>query len=129
MRALPSPWSIIKTDNVCWAILTSAPLVLFMGLMIKFTGTMPGRRGGPDVPLDPAVEATVRKVSYFRGARTQLVLEYKLEGDSYKIKSTFIRWSQTPVFSGDTRIPVLVDSVNPRRAVPLDLYAQRRPRD
>ena len=34
MRALPSPWSIIKTDNVCWAILTSAPLVLFMGLMI-----------------------------------------------------------------------------------------------
>jgi hypothetical protein len=74
------------------------------------------------------VEASVRKVRYFRGARTQLELEFKLEGDSYKVKSTFIRWSKTPAFTGDTRIPVLVDSMNPKRAIPLDLYAQRVPR-
>jgi hypothetical protein len=55
MRKLPSPWSIIWTDNACCAITTSAPLILFIGLAVKVTDTIPGRRGGPDIPVDPEV--------------------------------------------------------------------------
>ena len=59
MRTLPSAWSIILTDNVCWAIATSAPMILFLALGIKLTGTMPGNRGKPDIPLDPDVASMV----------------------------------------------------------------------
>jgi len=27
-------------------------MLLFIGLMVKLTGTVPGRRGGPDIPVD-----------------------------------------------------------------------------
>src|SRR5262245_22716489 len=59
MRKLPSLWSIISTDNACWGIATSAPMVLFIALMIKLTGTMPGGRGKPDRPVSPEVASTV----------------------------------------------------------------------
>ena len=59
MRKLPSPWSIIWTDTACCRIVTTAPLVLFIGLAIKITGTVPGRRGGPDRPVDPDVATLV----------------------------------------------------------------------
>src|SRR5262245_696456 len=159
MRKLPSAWSIICIDNACWAMLTSAPMVLFVARMRKVAGTMPGRRGGPDVPVDPGVaslvlacgvalilflsaivamrvarirslidegrevEASVRKVNYFRGARQKLELEFELDSIPYKVRFTFLRSSKTPEFSEGTRIPVLVDPVNPKRAVPLALYA------
>ncbi|MCI0631606.1 MAG: hypothetical protein L0Y44_13230 [Phycisphaerales bacterium] len=59
MRKLPSPWSIIWSDNACCGMVTTAPLVLFIGLAIKLTGTVPGRRGGPDRPVDPDVATLV----------------------------------------------------------------------
>ena len=59
MRKLPSPWSILWADNVCTAIATSIPMVLFIGLMIKLTGTVPGGRGTPDRPVDPEVATLV----------------------------------------------------------------------
>src|SRR5262245_19673106 len=59
MRKLPSPWSIIWTDNACCGMITSASFVIFIGLMVKLTGTLPGRRGGPDIPVDPEVASMV----------------------------------------------------------------------
>jgi len=53
MLNAPSAWSIIRTDNVCWAITSGSPVLLLIGLLVKFTGTVPGRRGGPDIPIDP----------------------------------------------------------------------------
>ena len=158
MREPPSPWSIIRTDNPCWAITTSALMVFGIALMIKLTGTMPGRRGRPDTPVDPVVaslvlagavalilflsaivalrvgrirslvdegrevEARVRKVTYFRGARQKLELEFKLDGIPYEVTSVFLRSWRTPRFSEGTRIPVLVDPENPKRVIPLALY-------
>src|SRR5262245_7341870 len=158
MRKLPSPWSIIWTDNACWAITTSAPMVLFIALMIKFTGTIPGSRGRPDTPVDSDVAsmvlagavalilflsaivalrvtrvrnlfdrgregaASLRKVKHFRGARTKLEFEFELDGIPYKLNSTFLRWSRMPAFSEGTRISVLVDPMNPKRAIPLAAY-------
>ena len=163
MRKLPSTWSIIRTDNACWGVTTSAPVVFFIALMIKLTGTIPGRRGGPDTPVDPEVanmvlvcamalilflaaivgrrvgrirslfdagrevEASVRKVQYFRGARTKLELEFDLGGVPYKASSAFLRSSRTPAFSEGTRIPVLVHPANPKCAIPLALYADPGP--
>ena len=159
MHKLPSPWSIIGTDNASWGIISAAAMVLFVGLMVKLTGTIPGRRGGPDRPVDPEVasmvlacavglilflsaivalrvgrvrslfdrgrevEAGVRKVTYFRGgARQKLELEFELSGIPYKVSFFFLRSSRTPAFSEGTRIPVLVDPANPKRAIPLALY-------
>jgi hypothetical protein len=59
MRKLPSPWSIIWTNNASCGITTGAGFVLFIGLMVKLTGTIPGRRGGPDIPVDPGVASMV----------------------------------------------------------------------
>src|SRR5262245_28343760 len=59
MRKRPSPWSIIWTDNACCGIVTAAPLILFIAVMIKITYAIPGRRGGPDTPIDPAVASLV----------------------------------------------------------------------
>jgi hypothetical protein len=162
MRKLPSVWSIVSTDNVCWAMTTSAPLVLFLGLMVKLTGTMPGGRGKPDIPVDPdvatmvlasavalilflgaivarrvarvrgvfdegrEVEARVRKVKYVRGG-AKLQLEFELNGIPYNVRFGFQRWPRTPAFSEGTRIPVLVDPTNPKRAIPLALYAPQAP--
>ena len=160
MRKLPSPWSIIWTDNACCGITTSAPVVFLMALVIKLTGTIPGSRGRPDTPVDPEiasmvlacavalilflsaivavrvarirslfdggreVEACVRKVKRFRGgARLKLEFEFELDGIPYKLSSAFLRSSRTPAFSEGTRISVLVDPVNPKRAIPLALYA------
>jgi hypothetical protein len=158
MHKLPSPWSIIWTDNACWGITTSTPMVLLVALAIKLTGTVPGRRGGPDTPVDPEVasmvlacavalvlllagivalrvrriqslfergrevEASVRKVTYFRGG-VKLRLQLELHGIPYEVRSSFVRWPRTPTFSQGTRIPVLVDPENPKRAIPLALYA------
>jgi hypothetical protein len=59
MRKLPSRWSIIWTNNASCGITTGAAFVLFIGLMVKLTGTIPGRRGGPDIPVDPGVASMV----------------------------------------------------------------------
>ena len=69
------------------------------------------------------VEASVRKVTYFRGARQKLEFEFELDGITYKVSFVFLRSSRTPAFSEGTRISVLVDPVNPERAIPLALYA------
>src|SRR5262245_22003410 len=158
MHKAPSPWSIIWTDNACCGIATSAPMIFFIGLMTKLTGTVPGRRGGPDTPVEPAVaslvlvcavalilllsaivalrvvrirslfdrgrevEASVRKVAYFRGARQKLELEFELYGLPCRVSFSFLRSSRTPEFSEGTRIPVLVDPENPKRVIPLALY-------
>ena len=158
MRKLPSPWSIIWTDNACCWITTIAPMVFLMALVIKITGTMPGGRGRPDTPVDPEVasmvlacavalilflsaivarrvarirslfdggreiEASVRKVKRYRGGAT-LKLEFELDGFPYKVSSAFRCWWRTPAFSEGTRISVLVDPVNPKRVIPLALYA------
>lgn len=106
MRKLPSAWSIIRTDNACWAVTTSAPVVFFIALTIKLTGTIPGRRGGPDTPVDPEV------------ANMVLV---------DKASSALLRSSRTPAFSEGTRIPVLVHPANPKCAIPLALYADPGP--
>jgi hypothetical protein len=69
------------------------------------------------------VEASVRKVTYFRGgARQKLELEFELYGIPHKVSFFFLRSSRTPSFSEGTRISVLVDPVNPKRAIPLALY-------
>ncbi len=68
------------------------------------------------------VEASVRKVTYFRGGRQKLELEFELDGIPYKVSFFFLRSSRTPAFSEGTRISVLVDPVNPKRAIPLALY-------
>jgi hypothetical protein len=158
MHKVPSPWSIVSTDNACWAIATSTPMVLLIALLIKLTGTVPGRRGGPDTPVDPGVasmvlacavalilllagivalrvrriqslfdrgreiEASVRKVTNVRGG-AKLELEFELHGIPYKVRSSFLRWWRTPTFNEGTRIPVLVDPENPKRAIPLALYS------
>jgi hypothetical protein len=59
MRRLPSPWSIVWTDNVCFRITTLTPWALIFALMVKLTGTLPGRRNKPDVPVDPGVASTI----------------------------------------------------------------------
>ena len=59
MHKLPSPWSIVSTDNPCWAIATASAMVFLIGLAVKLTGTVPGRRGGPDTPVDPEVAGMV----------------------------------------------------------------------
>ena len=159
MRKRPSPWSVIWTDYVCCSISTSAPLVFLLGLMVKLTGTLPGRRGGPDTPVTPEiasmvlvcavaltlflativalrvarirslfdqgreVEASVRKLTYFRGgSRQRLELAFELNGMAHEARVTFLRGSKTPTFSEGARIPVLVDPEHPKRVVPLTLY-------
>ena len=158
MRRLPSTWSIVWTDNACYQITSLAAVVFVVALLIKLTGTLPGGRGKPDIPVDPEVaslilayavagilflsaivalrvarirslfergleiEATVRKVKRFRGGQT-LKLELQHAGITYKVRSAFQRGSKTPTFYEGTRIPVLVDPLDPRRAVPLALYA------
>ena len=158
MRKLPSPWSIVWTDNKCYRLTTIGPVFFVLALMIKLTGTVPGGRGKPDQPVDPEfanlvlasaaalilflgavvawrvariralfdrgeeVEATVRKVSRFKGG-ARLKLEFQRAGTTYKVRSTFQRWSTTPTFAEGTRISLLVDPANPKRAVPIALYA------
>src|SRR5262245_16449016 len=68
------------------------------------------------------IEATLRKVKRTRGGTT-LQLELQYAGITYRVRSAFQRGSKTPGFEVGTRIPVLVDPLNPRRAVPLALYA------
>jgi len=53
MRRRPSIWSIVWTDSACWQITSIAATVFVLALLIKLTGTMPGGRGKPDVPVDP----------------------------------------------------------------------------
>jgi hypothetical protein len=158
MRKQPSPWSIVSTDNACWAVTTGAAMVFFIGLMVKLTGTIPGKRGGPDMPVTPEVasmvlacavalvlllsaivalrvarvrslfdqgrevEASVRKVTYFRGARQKLELEFELYGIPHEASFSFLRSRRTPAFGEGARIPVLVDPADPKRAIPLTLY-------
>jgi hypothetical protein len=68
------------------------------------------------------IEATVRKVKRFRGG-ARLKLELQHAGITYRVRSAFQRGSRTPSFDEGTRISVLVDPLNPRRAIPLALYA------
>ena len=158
MRKLPSTWSIVWTDNACYQITSIAAVVFLVALLIKLTGTLPGGRGKPDIPIDPEfaslilayavagilflsaivalrvarirslfdrgleIEATVRKVKRVRGGTT-LKLELQHAGITYKVRTTFQPGSRTPSFDEGTRISVLVDPLNPRRAIPLALYA------
>ena len=73
------------------------------------------------------VEARVRKVAHFQGARTKLGLEFELNGMPYEIDFSFLRAWKTPEFGEDTRIPVLVDPDDPKRAIPLALYGDPSP--
>jgi hypothetical protein len=68
------------------------------------------------------VEASVRKVKRLRRGTT-LKLEFELDGIPYKVRSSFLRSSRTPEFSEGTRISLLVDPANPKRAIPVALYA------
>ena len=158
MRKQPSTWSIVWTDNACCQITSIAAVVFVVALLIKLTGTLPGGRGKPDIPVDPEfaslvlayavagilflsaivalrvarirslfdrgleIEATVRKVKRFRGGAT-LKLELQHAGITYRVRTAFQRGSRTPSFDEGTRISVLVDPLNPRRAIPLALYA------
>ena len=67
------------------------------------------------------VEATVRKVSRFRGGCT-LKLEYEHAGTTFRVRSSFQRWRRTPRFTAGERVSLLVDRMNPKRAVPTALY-------
>jgi hypothetical protein len=158
MRRPPSTWSIVWTDNACYQITSISAVVFVVALLIKLTGTLPGGRGKPDIPLDPEfaslilayavagilflsaivalrvarirslfdrgleIEATVRKVKCLRGGTT-LKLELQYAGITYGVRTAFQRGSRTPTFDEGTRISVLVDPLNPRRAIPLALYA------
>jgi len=68
------------------------------------------------------VEASVRKVTRMRGG-TKLKLAFELNGVPYEVSSTFVPWWRPPEFSEGTRIPLLVDPLNPKRAVPPAVYA------
>ena len=68
------------------------------------------------------VEAEVRKVKRLRGGTT-LKLRFKRKGTTYDVSSTFQRCRTTPVFDEGMRIALLVDPGNPKRAVPVALYA------
>jgi len=50
---VPSIWSIVWTDNACYQITSIAAVVFVVALLIKLTGTLPGGRGKPDIPVDP----------------------------------------------------------------------------
>jgi len=65
----------------------------------------------------------VRKVKRYRGGTT-LKLELQHAGITYRVSTTFQRWWRTPSFEEGRRISVLVDPLNPRRAIPLALYAE-----
>jgi hypothetical protein len=162
MRKLPSTWSIVSTDNACHVMTVFAPVLFFLALMIKLTGTVPGGRGKPDQPVDPEfanwalastsalviffwalvamrvsrirslfdrgeeVEATIKKVSRFKGGAT-LKLEFQRAGTAYKVRSSFRRDRRTPDFTAGERISLLVNPDNPRRAVPVVLYERADP--
>jgi hypothetical protein len=133
-------------------------MVFVVALLIKLTGTLPGERGKPDIPVDPAlasrilayavagilclsaivarrvarirslfdrgleIEATVLNVKRLRGG-TKLKLELQHAGITYRVRIAFQRGWRTPEFDEGTRIAVLVDPLDPRRAIPLALYA------
>ena len=59
MRKLPSTWSIVWTDSSCWQITSLSAVVFLVALMIKLTGTLPGERGKPDIPVDPEVASLI----------------------------------------------------------------------
>jgi len=59
MRKLPSPWSIIWTDNAYRGITIIAPVLCLMALVITLTGTISGSRSRPDTPVDPDVASMV----------------------------------------------------------------------
>ena len=73
MRKLPSPWSIIWTDNAYRGITIIAPVLCLMALVITLTGTISGSRSRPDTPVDPDV------------ASITLELEFELDGIPYPI--------------------------------------------
>lgn len=54
MRKLPSAWSIVWTDSTCYQLALIAPTFFLFALLVKLTGTVPGSRGRPDRPVDPA---------------------------------------------------------------------------
>jgi hypothetical protein len=158
MRKQPSTWSIVWTDSACWQITSIAAVVFVVALLIKLTGTLPGGRGKPDIPVAPEfaslilayalagilflsaivalrvarirslfdrgleIEATVRKVKRYRGGAT-LELEFEHAGITHRVRIAFQRGWRTPSFDEGARISVLVDPLNPRRAVPPALYA------
>ena len=72
--------------------------------------------------LGEEVEATVLKVSRFKGGG-RLKLEFERAGTTYRVRSTFKRWATTPTFAEGNRVALLVDPSNPKRAVPVALYA------
>jgi hypothetical protein len=59
MRTPPSSWSVFSSNELCCGIASAALLILFIGLGVEITGTIPGKRGGPDVPVSPEVARMV----------------------------------------------------------------------
>ena len=55
MRALPSPWTILRTDNRSYQLTWLGTVCLVLALLVKLTGTVPGGHGRPDRPVDPGV--------------------------------------------------------------------------
>jgi len=67
------------------------------------------------------LEARVEKVSRFRGGST-LKLGYELAGTTYRVRSSFQGSSRIPTFTVGDHVSLLVDPMNPKRAVPIALY-------
>jgi hypothetical protein len=68
------------------------------------------------------VEATALKVSrHRRGAR--LSLEYEHAGMTYRLRTSFLGSSRLATLTAGDRVSLLVDPMNPKRAVPIALYA------
>jgi hypothetical protein len=53
MRKQPSTWSIVWTDTACGQITSIAAVVFVFAMLIKLTGSLPGGRGKPEIPVDP----------------------------------------------------------------------------
>jgi len=111
------PGTPVDPEVATMVLACASGLVLFLSAIVALR--MARIRGLFDGGEE--VEAGVRKVKRFRGG-TRMNLEFELDGIAYETGCSFLRWRRTPEFREGTRIPVLVDRVNPKRAVPLALY-------
>jgi len=107
----------VEPEVASMVLAGAVALILFLSAIValRVTRSRSLFEGGREV------EASVRKVKRFRGGLT-LELEFELDGIPYKVSSTFVRWWRTPEFREGTRIPVQVDPMSPKRAIPLALY-------
>ena len=99
------------------------------GAMLAFVGAFVALRVARIRGLFDAgeeVEAMVTKVSRSKGGST-LRLEYERAGTSYRVRSSFQRSSRMPTFTAGDRVTLLVDRMNPKRAVPMVVYGDTAP--